>query len=54
MTDKLMYMPNDDTQDYPNCSVRFNKSKFHKVLSRCYKTLRTIAINSPKLSKYFS
>ena len=32
MTDRLIYMPNDDTQDYPFCSASINQSKFTKIL----------------------
>ena len=56
MADKLMYIPNDDTQSYPFCILIVFESlkplKSLKLLSqqirkRYYKTLVTSVINSP-------
>ena len=48
MADK-MYIPNDDTQNYPCCRLvveTFGKSSKELISQRCYKTLGTSQINS--------
>ena len=65
MADRLMNIPNDDTQIYPFCRLQVleemfgqpNQSKFNKSWKHNYKTLGTSVINSimaglfnPKLS----
>ena len=44
MADKFMYIPNDDTQNYPFCSVKLGVETFEHSN---YKTLGTSVINSP-------
>ena len=67
MADKLMNIPNDDSQNYPFCILQLvietighwtlwtNQSKFNKsqqLLSKhCYKNLKTSLINSPMSQK---
>ena len=58
MADKLMYIPNIDTQNYPYCRLQLVVetlnllNQVHKLLSQrirelYYNTLGTIVINSP-------
>ena len=54
MTDKLMYIPDDYTQNYPFCILQLVVETFgHPTYSvnnlekRYYKTLGTSVINSP-------